>query len=802
MHCSHCRLEFKKEQLFLCVIDGVEHYFCCYGCEQVYKILHSEGLDDFYIKINNSALAPVKLSDNEDVGRFDADSFTKRYVKVNGAYNEIALIIEHVHCAACIWLNEKMLSRQHGIIKASLNYTNNKAVILFDSNIIKLSDIILLIRSIGYDAYPYDPLLQEQYAHKEHKEYYTKMIVAVFCTMNIMWIAVAQYAGYFSGISSDMKFILAIASLCLCIPALFYSGSIFWRSAYFSLKNGSLGMDSLVISGSSIAFIYSLYATFVGEETYFESITMIITFVLIGKFLERRGKKMAVDSLDRLYASIPVQIRVIRNNEKIFVAPEEVNIGESVEVLPAEKVALDGILQSDYALCDESSLNGESLPIYKKKNDIIYSGSIILEAPIIYTVTHDSSSSLIHTIINLVEESLQKKPKIQEQANYISGYFSASVLCLAFLSFFVWAFVFDASIQRAIEIAVSVIIIACPCALALATPIASVVGLGRAIEKKILFKEARLLESIAKATTIIFDKTGTLTHGALQVIQCHGLDNLNKAELQILFTLVSQNNHPISKSVKEFLKKYNADITETTLNNVEQIQGQGIIGSFDKLYLGGSLTLLKAYHIPFSDNLNLNEKILFCFASQNELLAYFLLEDILKEDAKENIHILKSMGLDIMMASGDRLAPVKKIAHTLNIDIFYAEQTPLDKANLIKELHESKKVVIMVGDGINDTIALAQSDIAIAMGSGVDTALDMSDIVLLDNKLSSLQQSITIGQDTFRLIKQNILIALFYNATTIPLAMLGFVIPIVAAASMSISSLIVVGNSLRNKNKN
>ncbi|WP_181566298.1 heavy metal translocating P-type ATPase [Helicobacter monodelphidis] len=795
--CSHCQLEFNEEILKQQKKGEEILYFCCEGCERVYTFLHSQGLEEFYERLQENELSPV-VENQESLSRFDSEGFMRKYVSKKNHLDEVSLILEHIHCIACVWLNEKILMRQAGIYDIKINYTNNKATILFDKNEISLSSIVMLIRSIGYDAHAYDPAMQEEYANKERRKYYVRMIVGVFCTMNIMWIAVAQYAGYFSGMSREIKAILDFASFLLCTPTLFFSGSIFWKGAYYAIKNRALSMDTLVVSGSTLAYLYSIYAAFVGLETYFESITMIITFVLIGKFLEQRGKKIAIDALDSLSASIPLQVNVLREGQKISISPEEVEVGEVIEALPAECIALDGELLSEYGSCDESALNGESLPIEKKKGDKILSGSIVVATPILYKTTKKLSHSLMSSIVNLVEESLNKRPKIQEQANALSRYFSSTILILATIGFVVW-YISTQNVQESLSVAISVIIIACPCALALATPIASVVGLSEAIKRRILFREARFLETLAHANLLILDKTGTLTKGSLRVVKEMMLIPLEKEEEWALYDLLQHTHHPIAKGVQSFLEN-KISFCEQKLTNLEQ-KARGMVGYLgENRFVGGSLTLLQELGISYPQSLEQEPYSLFCFAKNSELKAIFLLEDTLKPEAKTCIESLQKSGLEIMIVSGDRFYPTQKVAQELNVK-FYAEQTPLDKAEIVKKAHKEGKVVVMAGDGLNDALALAQSDIAIAMGNGVDVAIALGDVVLLDEHLSSLQKSFEISQSTFRLIKQNIFISLFYNACSIPLALCGMVIPVVAAASMSLSSLIVVGNSLRIQRK-
>ncbi len=793
--CDHCHLEYEEEALFSEEIEGQKRYFCCKGCQGVYHLLRSSGLENFYEKVGDRKLAPPKENFLES-SRFDSEAFGRKYVKEEEGMRRISLILEGIHCAACVWLNEKVLYQREGVIEVSINYTNNKASILWDPKRIKLSEIIDIIRSIGYDAYPYDPRLQEERANSERREYYTRMVVGIFCTMNIMWIAVAQYAGYFSGMDATVRHILNFASFVLCTPALFYSGWIFYRGAYFGLKHGFVTMDLLVASGATLAYLYSIYAALSGiGETYFESVTMIITFVLIGKFLEVKGKKSAVDALDSLNSQIPEAVIVVRGEERISLAPEEVEIGEVVEILPGERLALDGVLLSSKALMDESALSGESLPIQKSMGETLLSGAINLQYAVQYRVSKSLNDSLLSSIIRLVEDSLGKKPQIEKRANELSRRFSTTILSLALLTFALWYGVIEAGFERSLVVAISVIVIACPCALALATPIASLVGLTESIKKKLLFKEARFLETMAKANLLLVDKTGTLTLGRPQVVREQQWGEMDRS---LWLSLVQKSTHPVSVGVASYLKMQGIMGIREFLE-FEQIDSKGLRGVLEEgEILGGSLEFLREHGVALG-GYEPSERTLFAVAFQGALRGVLELEDPLKPHAKESLEGIRAQGIEVVMLTGDHFAIAAKVAQTLEISEFHAAMNPLEKADFVEKMRQRGRVVVMAGDGINDALALSKSDIAVAMGQGTDVAIAVSDVVVLDDSLLALQEAFSLSHRTYRFIKQNIALSLTYNALTIPLAAMGYVIPLVAAASMSFSSLLVVGNSLRIK---
>lgn len=796
--CSHCHLEYEQNALTKKVINGKEEFFCCRGCEGVFRILLDANLTNFYDKLGSATLSPPK-ENMPDLAKFDSEAFAKKYIKIlksDESICEVSLIIEHIHCIACVWLNQKILHQTYGILQADINYTNNKAKIIFDKDKIALSQIIQKIRSIGYNAEAYDPKILENINAKERRNYYTRMIVGVFCTMNIMWIAVAQYSGYFLGMERDIKDILNFAGFCLATPTLFYSGFIFFRSGYFGIKNGFINMDLLVSTGATLTYLYSIYASLSHSgETYFESVAMIITFVLIGKFLEITTKKSAGDSIDKLNLSIPTVINIMQDNKIKSLSPQEAKIGDIILVKPGEKIVLDGILLSQNATIDSSMLTGESLTESKKQNDALISGSINLTQSITYKATKCFEDSTLNNIINLIQDSLHKKPRIQTKANAISYHFSAFVLLCAIATFIFWGLK-DGDFERAMIVAVSVIIIACPCALALATPIATIIGITEAYKRKILFKEARFLESFAKGEVVVFDKTGTLTFGKPKVVDEIIIKDYNKA---ILRDFIALNTHPISAGILQYLEDKTHKEAINKLEDFKQITQKGITAKCgDSVLLGGSRDFLAESGVKINTHSD-DSYLKFYYAVNYELVAIFNLQDILKDDAKAIIEAFQKASFRVVILSGDRKQVVESIAKSLNISEFYYAQSPIDKSNFIDKLHENGLKTIMIGDGINDAVALNKSDIAISMGNGSDIAIESSDIILLDDKLESLLLSYQISQKTYSTIKQNIKISIVYNLLTIPLAMAGFIIPLFAALSMSFSSILVVLNSLRIK---
>ena len=807
--CDHCHLVFDESVM----INEEELNFCCKGCQGVYHLLKDDGLDSFYDKLGNRSISPP-LEVIDYTQRFDSQSFEDTFITVTeDGFKQINLIIEGIHCAACIWLNEKVLYDTDGIVSADINFSNNKAKIIWNDKKIKLSEIILRIRSIGYNAYAYDASVADEQAVKSKRDYFIRMMVAVFASMNIMMLSVAKYTGFFTGIDDEIRQFIHIGEFILATPVLFYSGWIFFRGAYFGLKNRILNMDFLVSSGATLTYIYSLYILFGGKgETYFDSVSMIITFVLIGKYLEVLGKKSAVDTLDKIKSSIPLEATVVENGIKKSIALNNIKVGDIVEIRSGEKVCVDGIIISGEGSFDESSLTGESLPVFKKKKDNIFSGTINIDALIRYKVNKSYKDSTLNSIVTLLEDSLSSKPDIEHKANEISKGFTLAILSLSLITFIIWyffgidlGFEYEGAnhFEKSFIVAISVIVIACPCALALATPIASLIGISELAKKGLLFKEAKFIESMAKANTLVLDKTGTLTKGELKVKKMKILDD-NIHKLNLLYSLLDASTHPISKSIKKYLsQKYTFELKN--IFDVKNIQAKGMVAKYKNIegkefhIIGGNLELIKQNNINYKFD---SSNSIYIFAINGRVIATFELADEIKDDAKELISDAISNGLEVVMLTGDNNMVASSVASKVGIKNFVANIDPIGKANYIKKLKEEGKIVVMVGDGINDSVALASSDVSIAMGNASDIAISVSDIVLLNNSLDSLKQAFLISNRTYKFIKQNLLISLIYNMITIPLAMAGFVMPLVAALSMSLSSLLVVANSMRIKLKN
>ncbi len=773
------------------MIEDDGNHFCCTGCQGVFHLLQDSGLDSFYDKLGKTSLSPA-LHNFTPSSDFDSKAFYEQFVTIDSdGFCEVSLIIEHIHCAACVWLNEKALYNLDGVVEVYINYTNNKAKITYDQEVIELSHIIEMIRSIGYDAYAYDSSVLEQKAQKERREYYLKIVAAVVALMNIMIISTAQYAGMFSGMGQNVRTILNVGGWLLATGVLFYSGWVFFRGSYYAIKRKRVNMDVLVATGATLTYLYSIYLTiFTDQEAYFDSVIMIITFILVGKFLEVLSRKGVADTLDTLHKHRPSQAILLQDGKQISISVNDISVGDILLLRAGERAGVDGVLVHGESSFDESSLTGESRAIHKCVGDEIISGTTNIDGIIHFRATKEFRHSTLSVILDLLERSLAKKPKIEQLANRLSEHFSTAILLLSLITFIAW-WLYPHDFETAFMVGISVIIIACPCALALATPVATLIGVLEGAKDGILFKKAAQLETLAQINTVVLDKTGTITTGLLEVVHEELDSAFDSHHLTLLNSLLKSSKHPVALGVSRHITTN----TAYELQNVEQISSKGIMATYSgDTLLGGSLDLMRQLGIDIESKGSHTE---FYFAINSKVVAYFGLDDTLKDDSIKAISNMRALNLKVIMLTGDNDKVASRVAKSVGVDEFKSSLTPEQKADYINALQQDGNRVIMAGDGVNDILALSCAEIGIAMGHGSDIAIDVSDIVLLNNSLTSLHRSIKLSRATFRVIKQNLSISLLYNALTIPLAMAGYIIPLVAAISMSLSSLLVVANSMR-----
>ncbi|TPH63549.1 heavy metal translocating P-type ATPase [Helicobacter pylori] len=786
MKCSHCQLEFKESELFKEVINHKELYFCCTGCARVYALLLDLNLESFYDKLNDSTLAPVTPQDSMSV--LELEQALEENNKSDFILN---LLLEKTHCNACLWLNQKVLERLKGVKKVSVNFTTHHLQIVFDKSL-NPKEIIQKIESLGYGAKIYNAQNYALKAQKEQRSYLLTLSVGFFATMNLMFIAIAKYASYGSasygsanygaGMDKLMQRNLDLVSLFLSLLVLVVVGRFFIKGAFYGLKNGVLGMDLSVSFGALSAFVYSLYAMLVSQETYFEASSTILTLVFGSKFLELKARLFANEKCLALESHEIHSVIVVENGKQIEKHPKDVAIGSVVWVPSGAKIALDGVLLNN-ASVDASLISGEFKPLELGVNDPILGGYVNVGVPFSYQVSANFQNSRLSGLLETLKKSFLEKPLIESSANKIADIFSKAVLFLAFVSFLLWQFGLGGNFEKALMVCISVLVISCPCAFALATPIALVIGVFK--NPLIVFKEALFLETLAKVKKIFIDKTGTLTQKEVLLKE---KIIYKEFDGRLLKSLLKTREHLAHSAI---LKSLDSD--EVSLEKIEFF-AHGLKASYrNETLLAGSLKFLNAMGVNIKAKESAN--IMVGFAKNKTLCALFILEERLKANAKEVIQALQNQGLELEILSGDNESSVKECAKKLGISKYHAHLTPEDKAQIVSSY---KGVCAMIGDGNNDALALKQASVSLGFEK---SALSKSacDILLLEEDLSLLEKAFHNAQKVYQVVLQNIVLSLIYNAILIPVAMLGYINPLIASLSMSASSLLVVLNSLRLK---
>ncbi|GAA8130275.1 heavy metal translocating P-type ATPase [Helicobacter pylori] len=791
MKCSHCQLEFKESELFREVINHKELYFCCTGCARVYALLLDLNLESFYDKLNDSTLAPVTPQDS--MSALELEQALEENNKGDFILN---LLLEKTHCNACLWLNQKVLERLKGVKKVSVNFTTHHLQIVFDKSL-NPKEIVQKIESLGYGAKIYNAKNYALKAQKEQRSYLLTLSVGFFATMNLMFIAIAKYASYGSasyggasyggasygaGMDKLMQRNLDLVSLFLSLLVLVVVGRFFIKGAFYGLKNGVLGMDLSVSFGALSAFVYSVYAMLVSQETYFEASSTILTLVFGSKFLELKARLFANEKCLALESHEIHSVIVVENGKQIEKHPKDVAIGSVVWVPSGAKIALDGVLLNN-ASVDASLISGEFKPLELGVNDQILGGYVNVGVPFSYQVSTNFQNSRLSSLLETLKKSFLEKPLIESSANKIADIFSKAVLFLAFISFLLWQFGLGGNFEKALMVCISVLVISCPCAFALATPIALVIGVFK--NPLIVFKEALFLETLAKVKKIFIDKTGTLTQKEVLLKEKIIYEEFDE---RLLKSLLKTREHLAHSAI---LKSLDSD--EVHLEKIEFF-AHGLKANYhNETLLVGSLKFLNAMGVNIKAKESAN--IMVGFAKNKTLCALFILEERLKNNAKEVIQALQNQGLELEILSGDNESSVKECAKKLGISNYHAHLTPEDKAQIISSY---KGVCAMIGDGNNDALALKQASVSLGFEK---SALSKSacDILLLEEDLSLLKKAFDNAQKVYQVVLQNIVLSLIYNAILIPVAMLGYINPLIASLSMSASSLLVVLNSLRLK---
>lgn len=809
--CFHCGEALPSGSLTLS-IKGAPLAFCCQGCLSVCRYIYEAGLDVYYEKREKERPGrPVSL---EAVHFVDED-----HVEASGEMSEGSLIVEGVHCSACIWLIEKVTSHIDGVASSRLNFSTHRLKVRWDGEKTSLKEIISRVGAVGYRATPYDPTIEAP-LEKRRDDAVIRLAVAGFGTVATMFLAEGLYGGFLWGMDESSRFFLELLSLLVAVPVVFYAGLPFLRGAFYGIRARALTMDLPIALGILITFGYSLasVAGVAGAGVYFDSAAMFIFLILIGRLLEAEARKRAGWTALGLSARETMSATLYTNGVRRVAAVKSLIPGDIVEVKPGEKVPVDGVVFEGESKVDESMLTGESHAVDKSSGAKVWSGTMNLDGRLLVKVAAAGDFTRLSGIKRLVEDALLKKTAIQRVADRAAGWFIPIVLAIAALTFIYWSI--HAGTGQAAVYAVSVLIITCPCALALATPAAILAGTSRAAGEGILVKGSEVLEKACKATHVVFDKTGTLTEGRMSVTEVVPSEGVDEAELLSVAASVEQySEHPIGKAIYAEAVKRSCDVLQSSF---KAHPGKGVEGelriirprdrksarfSGARAWVGSAAFITgKGFRIPLriielaTELARSGRTVVFVARSGNdEALGLIAVSDPVRKDAPELVSRLKNMGLKVSILSGDVHATASAVGKAVGIDGVAAGVLPEGKEAFIRALRERGEKVVMVGDGVNDGPALAASDVGIAMGNGTDLAIGSADIVLLDNRTANVARAIELSRGTMRAIKENLAISVVYNLIVTPLAAVGLVFPLLAAVAMPLSSLVVIGNSIRRR---
>ncbi len=775
-------------------------------------------------KVAESKEYENKVLPGDNVEKKDAS-----VVKNNKGNDEsINLSLTGMHCASCALLIEKGLKKVSGVKQANVNYAAEKARVIFDSSQASVANLIKAVQDSGYNAElaSADPEIDRQKKAQEIKTLQKKFWFSFVFSVPMLYFMMYDFFAFWPG-RAVMPYV-GIISLLLTIPVQFVVGAGFYKGFWSGLKMKMFNMDSLIAIGTSTAFFYSLWQFFNyivinksiiglnGEkipELYFETAAFLITFVILGKWLEARAKGGTSEAIKKLMGLQPKTARVIRGGVEKDLPLDEVVAGDVVVVRPGEKIPVDGELTKGSSSVDESMLTGESIPVEKNVGDKVVGATINKHGSFEFKVTKVGQETALSQIIKLIEDAQGSKAPIQNLADNISGWFVPAVLIVAALTFVVWFFFFGAGLTFSLMAFTSVIVIACPCALGLATPTAIMVGTGKGAEYGVLIKGGEPLEAACKIKVIVFDKTGTLTKGEPEVTDVVTVGAHDEEEIIAMSAgLEKTSEHPLAEAIIKHAQEEN--ISFESAANFKAIPGHGVEGIINgkKYYFGNRKLMIDIAKLNIENvesklrKLEDGGKTVMILANETEVIGLIAVADTIKESSLEAVQQLQKRGLQVYMITGDNHRTAEAIAKQAGITNILAEVLPQDKANEIKKLQDQGMRVAMVGDGINDAPALAQADVGIAMGSGTDVAMETGGIVIIKNDLRDVLTAIDLSKQTMNKIKQNMFFALLYNVIGIPIAARVFVSfglvlkPELAGLAMAFSSISVVSNSLLLKN--
>ena len=800
LRCYHCGLPNPQPARWQAELNGASRSFCCAGCRGVAQTIHAAGLDGFYLKRTEPADTQVAGEALRDEwSHWDEPVAQAALVRVTApGRSEISLLLEGIHCGACIWLIESWLSRQPGIAAANVNFATRRALVTFDPAFATLSSILRAVAAVGYRAHPYDPARREALARREARTMLLRMAVALLAMMQVMMFAVPTYITV-DGVEPAHRRLLEWASLTLTLPAILFCATPFFSGAWRDLRHMRPGMDVPVALGLGAAFVASAWSTWSGAgPVYYDSVTMFIALLLVARYVEQIARRRAGDAIESVAQAGPATaLRLTAwpgSRDVATVAAPALAPGDFVLVRPGASIPADGDVVEGRASVEEAVLTGESKPRTRTVGEPVLAGSVVRDGVLVLEVTAAGAATRLASIERLVERAGAERPRLARVADRVARWFVAALLCIAALTAFAWWHLDPA---RALAVTFAVLVVSCPCALSLATPAALAAAAGALARRRVVIARADAVESLARVTHVVFDKTGTLTTGKLTLAKTIVIGATTPAAaIALAASLEAVSEHPIARAIVAA----SGASPEMPVAAPRVVAGQGVegvvagrmirLGTFEFVAaLSGAAWPPVAVADPVATMVMLGDA--------GGVIAVFVLADALRPDARALIARLRELRIVTILLSGDRESTVAAAAAALGIDDARGDALPEDKRAAIAKLQSGGAVVAMVGDGVNDAPSLAQAQVSISLGSATALAQWTADVVVLADALLPIGDAIAHARRTVRIVRENLGWAFAYNVVAIPAAAFGFVTPLLAALGMSVSSLVVVGNALR-----
>jgi len=768
----------------------------------VCQAIHEAGLEAFYDRLQKREATLLPPPDApSDLDQYDLAEVQQEFVRrLADGSSDALLLVEGIHCAACVWLIEKALAGLPGIVTAEVNLAHQRLHLRWRQQDVKLSAVLRRLAAIGYAAVPYDAEASEGAVRRQNRRLLFRMAFAGFGAMNIMWISIALYAGAFSGIDDEIRRFFHWVSMFIALPVLLYSGWGFTTAALRGLRLGQLTMDLPIAIGAWVTFAYSVYQTlWGGGEVYFDTVVTFLFVILIGRYLEALARRNASSATHRLLELQPRMATRLTDDGEERLPVRRLQVGDRVLVKPGDKVPADGVVIDGRSHVDESMLTGESMPVRKQAGDRVDAGTVNGDGSLVVEVAVVGSGTMLSRIIHLVEAAQGSKADVQQLADRIVPWFVSATLLLAAITFAFWS---RSDFDTALLAATAVLIITCPCALGLATPMAIAVSAGLGARHGVLVRDGRALERLASITHVVFDKTGTLTEGRMRVVAVHAAAGMDDSRLLGIAASVERHfRHPLAVAIAG-----DARVTRfLDCRDAQEHRGLGASGSVEgQVVLLGSSRFLERQHVAIPADLAERQRRIedgmgtpILVAIDGSFAGLLHVQDELRRGAVELVGELQARGIGTTLLTGDSERAASRFAEQLGSMQVIAECLPEDKSEQIAALQRRGERVLMIGDGINDAPALALADVGIAMGSGTDVSMQCSDVVLIGDELPKIGWAIGLGRQALRTIRQNIVLSLLYNMILVPVAMAALVTPVFAAVAMPVSSLLVIGNAIR-----